>query len=107
MEPPTLVVLNACETVAGADPLLEAVPVVIAMADAVGDMSAGLFAVHFYAAIGAAQSIGHAVDQARAMLSLALPGEPDLITICATPGVDVHQLQLVKLPSPNNGSDRR
>lgn len=96
-QPPTLVVLNACKTVAGAEPLLEAVPVVIAMANSVGDMSAGLFATHFYAAIGAAQSIGHAVDQARAMLAMALPDEPDLVEVCAAPDVNVHQLQLVRL----------
>jgi hypothetical protein len=94
--PPTLAVLNACKTIDGADPLLEAVPVVIAMADTVGDMSAGLFATHFYAAIAAAQSIGHAVDQARAMVSIALPHEPDLVTVCVAPEVEVHQIQLVK-----------
>ena len=88
--------LNACETAAGTTPLLEAVPVVIAMADSVGDMSAGLFAAHFYAAIAAAQSVGHAVDQARAMLAIALPHEPDLVEVCAAPDVDVHQLQLVR-----------
>jgi len=94
--PPTLVVLNACETVAGVLPLLEAVPVVIAMTEPVGDMSAGLFATHFYAAIAAAQSIGHAVEQARAMLAIALPHEPDLVEVCSAPDVDVQQLQLVR-----------
>lgn len=95
-EPPTLVVLNACETVAGAAPLLKAVPVVIAMTASVGDISAGLFAVHFYAAIAAAQSVGHATDQAKAMLEIALPHEPDLIEVCAALDVNVHQLHLVR-----------
>ena len=94
--PPTLAVLNACETIAGAEPLLEAVPVVIAMSDSVGDMSAGLFATHFYAAIGGAQSIGHAVEQARTMVSIALPGEPDLVELRAAPNVDVDGLVLVR-----------
>lgn len=95
-QPPTLVVLNACETAAGAAPLLQAVPVVIAMAAPVGDMSAGLFATHFYAAIAGAQSVGHAVDQARAMVSIALPHEPDLVEVSATEDVDVYCLQLVR-----------
>lgn len=95
-DPPTLVVLNACKTIAGATPLLEAVAVVVAMADTVGDMSAGLFATRFYAAIAAAQSIGHAVDQARAMVAIALPDEPDLVEVCTAPDVDAYQVQLVR-----------
>lgn len=94
--PPTLVVLNACETVVAAELLLEAVPVVIAMSEPVGDMSAGIFATHFYAAIGGAQSIGHAVDQARAMIAMTLPDEPDLATICAAPGVDPLAMVLIE-----------
>lgn len=96
VQPPTLVVLNACETAAGAAPLLDIVPVVIAMAASVGDMSAGLFATHFYAAIAAAQSVGHAADQARAMVSIALPHEPDLVEVSAAGDVDVYALQLVQ-----------
>ena len=94
--PPVLAVLNACETIAGVSPLLEAVPVVIAMSDTVGDMSAGLFATHFYTAIASAQSIGHAVEQARTMLSIALPGEPDLVELRSAPDVDVNSLFLVR-----------
>jgi len=94
--PPTLVVLNACHTVGGVEPLLDAVPVVIAMSDSVGDMSAGLFATHFYAAIGGAQSIGHAVEQARTMVSLALPSEPHLVELRAAPDVDINALVLVR-----------
>lgn len=37
--PPTQIVLNACETLEGADELLVAAPVVIAMSDSVGDAS--------------------------------------------------------------------
>jgi hypothetical protein len=94
--PPTLAVMNACETADGFDPLLEAVPVVIAMSDTVGDMSAGLFATHVYAAIGGAQSVGHAVEQARTMVSIALPGEPDLVELRAAPDVEVDSLFLVR-----------
>jgi hypothetical protein len=66
------------------------------MSDSVGDMSAGLFATHFYAAIGGAQSIGHAVEQARTMVSIALPGEPELVELRAAPNVDVDGLVLVR-----------
>lgn len=94
--PPTLVVLNACETLEGAEEILEAAPTVIAMSDTVGDASAAVFATQFYGAIAAAQSIGAAVDQARAMIAIALPGEPDLITVCTVKDVDPDEVRLVK-----------
>lgn len=65
-QPPTLLVLNACDTADGAIELLEAVPVVIAMNAPVGDASAAVFATQLYGAIGGAQSISAAVDQATA-----------------------------------------
>lgn len=93
--PPTLVILNACETLEGASEMLKAAPIVIAMSDTVGDASAAIFAAHFYGAIGAAQSVGAAVNQARAMIAVALPGEPDLISVCVTDGVDPDAVRLV------------
>ena len=66
------------------------------MSDTVGDMSAGLFATHFYTAIASAQSNCHAVEQARTMLSIALPGEPDLVELRSAPNVDVNSLILVR-----------
>lgn len=94
--PPTLVVLNACETLEGAEGILEAAPMVIAMSDTVGDASAAVFATRFYGAIAAAQPVGAAVDQARAMIAIALPDEPDLITVCAVKDVDPDEVRLVK-----------
>lgn len=95
-QPPTLIVLNACETVEGATEMLEAAPVVIAMSDTVGDASAAVFATQFYGAVAAAQPIGVAVDQARAMIQVALPEEPDLITVFAVDDVDPYAVSLVK-----------
>lgn len=94
--PPTLVVLNSCDSVDGAQDLLNAVPVVIAMSGSVNDIAAGLFARYFYEAIGGAQSIGRAVEQARTRVSIALPDEEDLVTVCARSDVDVDELHLVK-----------
>jgi len=42
-EPPQMLVLNACETLAGADKALSAVPVIIAMSDVVLDLAATVF----------------------------------------------------------------
>lgn len=93
--PPTLIVLNACETLEGADELLVAAPVVIAMSDSVGDASAAIFAAHFYGGIGAAQTIGSAMDQARAMIAIALPGEPDVAVVRSVQAVDPYNVRLV------------
>jgi|TARA_R110002126_G_scaffold42829_5_gene123295 hypothetical protein len=94
---PTLVVLNACNTIEGADAILEAAAVVIATDETVGDASSGVFAANFYGAIGAAQTIGDALDQAREMIALALPGEPDVLTLHAAEGVDPYGIKLVQL----------
>ena len=40
-EPPRLVVLNACESIEGADALLQTVPLVIGMSDTIDDTAAG------------------------------------------------------------------
>lgn len=93
--PPTLIVLNACETLEGADEMLAAAPVAIAMSDTVGDASAAIFAAHFYGGIGAAQTIGSAMDQARAMIAIALPGEPDLAVVRAAEDVDPYDVRLI------------
>ncbi|CAN7725723.1 CHAT domain-containing protein [Mesorhizobium amorphae] len=94
--PPTLIVLNACRTAEAVEQMLEAAPVVIATNDTVGDASSAIFATHFYGAIAAAQTIGHAVVQAREMIAIALPDEPDVIRVSAVEGVAPEELQLVR-----------
>jgi hypothetical protein len=94
-QPPTLVVLNACRTIEGVERLNEVAAVVVATNDTVTDASSAIFATHFYGAIAAGQSIGHAVEQARAMIALALPDEPDVLTVNAADGVDPDRLTLV------------
>lgn len=94
--PPTLLVLNACDTLDGSDLLLEAVPVVIAMADSVGDMAAGVFATQFYAGIASAQSIGAALRQAKVIMETALLDDADLPQHVARADIDVDQLVLVQ-----------
>jgi len=94
--PPRLLVLNACDTLDGADILLPAVPVVIAMADNIADASAITFAARFYSAIASAQSVGAALEQAKAAMEAASLDGSDLPEIAAREDVDVDQLLLVK-----------
>ncbi|AHE55040.1 hypothetical protein NX02_16810 [Sphingomonas sanxanigenens DSM 19645 = NX02] len=71
-EPPRLLVLNACDTLDGASAILPAVPVVIAMSDAVLDTAAIVFAQQFYAAVASGQSVGSALKQARVRIEAAV-----------------------------------
>ena len=96
--PPTLIVLNACDTLDGSELLLEVAPVVIAMADSVGDMAAGVFATQFYAGIASAQSIGAALRQAKAIMEAALLDDADLPQHVAREDTDVDGVVLVRPP---------
>ena len=72
-EPPRLVVLNACESLEGAEDLLQTVPAVIGMSDTIDDTAAIVFARSFYAAVASAQSVASAVEQAKVqMLSASM-----------------------------------
>jgi CHAT domain-containing protein len=93
---PTCVVLNACDTAEGALELLESVPIVIAMNAPAGDASAVVFATRFYAAVGSAQPVGLAVEQAVIATEIALSTDMDLVTLCVRPEVDASVLKLIE-----------
>lgn len=69
--PPMLLVLNACDTLDGADIIHPSVPIVIAMADSIADAAASVFAGQFYAAIASGQSVEAALNQARVSMEMA------------------------------------
>jgi hypothetical protein len=97
-EPPRLLVLNACESLAGADDLLQTVPTVIAMSDEINDASAVVFAARFYAAIASAQSVASALEQAKvAMVAAALEGS-HLPEARSREDVDLADVILVRPP---------
>jgi hypothetical protein len=64
-----LVVLNACDTAAMADPLCRVVDGVVGMAGAIEDPAARAFAVSLYRALGYMRSVGNAVAQGVAALT--------------------------------------
>ena len=100
-EPPRLVVLNACESLEGADDLLQTVPMVIGMSDSITDLSAVTFAARFYAAIASAQSVATAVEQARTAMQMASLEDSDLPELRSRDDVDPTTLVLVTLPLPD------
>lgn len=97
-EPPRLVVLNACQSLDGADDLLQTVPTVIGMSDSINDASAVTFAARFYSGIASAQSVATAVEQAKvSLLAASLDGE-ELPEVRARDDVDPSELVFVTPP---------
>lgn len=96
--PPRVLVLNACQTLAGVELLLPAIPVVIAMADTIDDTAAIVFARRFYAAIASAQPVGIALAQARAAMQITTPDDADLPQLAIRDDINIDELVLVDPP---------
>lgn len=103
--PPRVLVLNACETLDGADLLLPAVPVIIAMSDTIDDTAAIVFARRFYAAIASAQPVGIALAQAQAAMRLTTPDDADLPQVAVRDDIDADSLVLVRPPGTDPPAD--
>ncbi|WP_299449077.1 CHAT domain-containing protein [uncultured Serinicoccus sp.] len=96
-EPPKLLTLNGCDTLDGAEVLLEATPVIIAMATQISDLAASAFAARFYAAIASAQPIGPALRQGAVVLDLMGLDEGWKPTLLSRDDLDVDDLVLVRV----------
>jgi hypothetical protein len=97
--PPDLLVLNACESLEGAEDLLQTVPVVVGMSDSVNDPAAIAFAAHFYAGIASGQSVGSSLEQAKLKMELLALGDEDLPEARARDDVDLFSHVLIEPPS--------
>lgn len=97
-DPPTLLVLNGCDTLDGAEVLLGATPVIIAMATEISDLAASAFAARFYAAVASAQPIGPALRQGAVVLDLMGLDEGWKPNLLARDDVNVDDLVLVQVP---------
>jgi hypothetical protein len=92
------VVLNACYSEVQAIAIAHYIPYVVGMNQAVGDRAARVFAVGFYDALGAGESIDFAYRLGRNRI--ALEGiEEDLIPVIQKKG-DVETLPLSETPAP-------
>lgn len=78
---PKLLVLVACDTVDGAGRFLDAVPAVIAMADAINDEAACEFSRRFYQSLSAGATIANSLDQAKLVLENKGYADADLPTL--------------------------
>ncbi|MGQ0846880.1 MAG: CHAT domain-containing protein [Sporichthyaceae bacterium] len=95
-EPPRLLVLNGCDTLVGAEVLLEVTPVVIAMATEISDLAASAFAAKFYAAVASAQPIGPALCQGAVALDFMGLNEGWKPTLLCRADVTIDDLILVR-----------
>lgn len=97
-EPPLLVLLNSCHSVAQAKKLLDTVPFAIGMSDSIGDTDAITYAARFYASVADGQSIqaAHALGQAAVELAGLL--DHDLPTLECLADVDPAAAFLVTPP---------
>lgn len=95
-DPPRLIVLNACESLDGADALLQTVPTVIGMSESITDLAAVTFAAQFYSGIASAQSVATAVEQAKTKMQLAALEDSELPQIRTRDDVDAKKLILVE-----------
>ncbi|WP_216695983.1 CHAT domain-containing protein [Dietzia psychralcaliphila] len=87
-EPPTLVVLNSCDSAAHLDAIVgELVPFAVGMTDAIGDGDAIIYAARFYASIANGQSI--ASSHAAGLVALEFAGlDPKIALLKANEGLD-------------------
>jgi CHAT domain-containing protein len=94
--PPKLLVLNACDTLTGAEELLKAVEVVIAMSASISDLGAATFATQFYAAIASAQSTAVALRQGKIAMRGASLSDAHLPRMIHRGGIDPKKQILVQ-----------
>ena len=94
--PPRLLVLNACDTLSGADVLLSATEAVIAMSDSISDFGAATFAAQFYAAIASAQPTSVALRQGKIAMKAASLRDSNLPQIIFRQGVDPKNHVLIR-----------
>lgn len=90
---PTLVVLNACDTLKGAEKLLVAVDIVIAMSDPIPDSSANSYSRRLYAALFAGLTVEAAHEQAKAVLEIDDIYGAKLPTLLCAPGIDAKKIR--------------
>jgi hypothetical protein len=81
--PPSIVVLNACQSAGARKALIPPAQAIVVMQDTISDLAAAAFSAKFYAAIAAGQSLKSAFEQGRvavANVSLNEAATPALIT---------------------------
>ncbi|MCY4067092.1 MAG: hypothetical protein OXF57_12110, partial [Rhodospirillaceae bacterium] len=93
-DPPEVVVLNSCNSLAAKDRILESAKVLVSMRREISDIAASTFAPQFYAAIANGQSVQKAFEQGSIAVAASSISEVDTPEISCAPNVDAKKLIL-------------
>lgn len=92
-DPPTVVVLNACQSAGARRALIPPARAIVVMQDSISDLAAAAFSAKFYAGIAAGQSLKSAFEQGRvAIANVSLNEAATPVLIAAT---DVNPAKMV------------
>lgn len=86
--PPKIVVLNSCKSSSAKKALLPEAEILITMKTSISDLAASVFAMRFYAAIAAGQSVKAAFEQGKLAVEAASINEADTPELHCAPGVN-------------------
>jgi len=103
--PPALLILNGCDTLDGAEVLLDVTGTIIATAESIGDLAAATFAARFYAAVASGQSVSAAVKQGKAAVDFMGLNEGWKHDVLARADINPETQVLVKATEEGNSSN--
>lgn len=83
--PPSVVVLNSCESSGARRHLLDVAPILVTMRTSISDLSATAFAPKFYAALASGQSVKSAFEQGKLAVAIVSLTEKDTPELHCTP----------------------
>jgi len=92
--PPEIIVLNACRSAGARKAFLPPAKIVVVMRDSVSDVAATAFAVKFYAAIAAGQSVKSAFAQGKVAIEKVSLNEADTPDLLVAQGVNPAKIVL-------------
>ena len=92
--PPEIIVLNACKSAGARKAFLPPAKVLVVMRDSVSDVAATAFAVKFYAAIAAGQSVKSAFAQGKVAIENVSLNEADTPDLLVAQGVNPAKIAL-------------
>lgn len=91
-----ILILNACDTLDGAEAFLESIPVVVATTRSIDDLEAVVFATNFYSSIAAGESIDTALTESKSALTAAWMSDASCIESLSREGLDLSSIVLVR-----------
>ena len=92
--PPSVIVLNACQSAGASKALLPAAKAIIVMQDSITDLAATAFANKFYGAIASGQSLQAAFDQGKIAVEVVSNNEVKTPALICAKGVNPQKIVL-------------